>query len=109
MASLQETLRNTGRVSEGQLSIASAEIQMRKEMEDIRRAQPAKEKEKRLGILRQTSSPDTFRKEARKLLLSEPSLVQDLLNIAHARDMQKKKDRGGTRLIANLYELRGAL
>lgn len=78
-------------------------------MEAALRTKPTKEKEKRIGILRETSSPDTFRRESRKLLLQWPDLVQELLNIAHAQGMHQKKDKGGGRLIANLYQVKEAL
>ncbi|MDO8492820.1 MAG: hypothetical protein Q7S34_04220 [bacterium] len=109
MGTLQDALRDVGIASEKQLREAEAVTQLRAEMEIARLAQPTKEKEKRLGILRETSSPDSFRHESRKLLLLYPDLVQELLNIAHARGMQKKKDKGGTRLIANLYQVKEAL
>ena len=109
MGTLRDALCNAGVVSEKQLRESEAETQLRAEMEAARRAQPVKEKEKRLGILRETSSPDTFRREARKLLLVFPNLVQEILNIAHGRGMHKKKDQGGGRLIANLYQVKEAL
>lgn len=109
MGTLQDAIRNAGVASEKQLREVEAETQLKAEMEAARRARPAKEKEKRLGILRETSSPDTFRREARKLLLLYPELVQELLNIAHGQGMHNKKDKGGRRLIANLYQVKGAL
>ena len=68
------------------------------------------EREEQLKILRETSSPDTFRKEARKLLLNAPDLLPGIINIAHTRGMHKsdKKSQGGGRLAADLYQLRGA-
>ena len=109
MGTLQDALRDAGIASEKQVYESRAEIQLRAEMEAAQRAKPAKEKEKRLGILRETSSPDTFRRESRKLLLLWPDLVQELINIAHAQGMHKKKDKGGTRLIANLYQVKEML
>ncbi len=109
MGTLQDGLRKAGIVSEKQLRETEAEVQLRAEMEAARRLAPTKEREKRLGILHKTSSPDDFRQEARKLLLREPDLVQELINIAHAQGMRDKKDKGGGRLIANLYQVREAL
>ncbi len=109
MGTMQDALRNAGIASEKQVCESQAEIQLRSEMEAALRAKPTKEKEKRLGILRETSSPDTFRRESRKLLLQWPDLVQELLNIAHAQGMHGRKDKGGGRLIANLYQVREAL
>jgi hypothetical protein len=109
MGTLQDALRGAGIASEKQVCESQAEIQLRAEMETALRAKPVKEKEKRLGILRETSSPDTFRRESRKLLLQWPDLVQELLNIAHAQGMHQKKDKGGGRLIANLYQVKEAL
>jgi hypothetical protein len=109
MGTLQDALRDAGVASEKQLRETEAERQLRAEMEAARAAKPVKEKDKRLGILRTTSSPDTFRSESRKLLLLYPDLVQELLNIAHRQGMQSKKAKGGTRVIANLYQVREAL
>lgn len=109
MADLRSALGNAGLVSIRQLRESEAEAQLREEMQAAANAKSTNEREKRLGILRTTSSPDTFRKEARKLLLRHPELVQELLNIAHAQGMQKKRDKGGTRLIANLYQVKEAL
>ncbi|MBU6388331.1 hypothetical protein KGQ72_00395 [Patescibacteria group bacterium] len=109
MGTLQDALHTAGVASEKQVCELQAEIQLRAEVEAAQRLKPTKEKEKRLGILRETSSPDTFRREARKLLLQWPDLVQELLNIAHAQGMHQKKDKGGTRLIANLYQVRESL
>lgn len=109
MGTLQDALRSTGLASEKQLCESQAEIYLRTEADAARNTKSAKEKEKRLGILRETSSPDTFRRESRKLLLLYPDLVQDLLNIAHSQGMHHKKDKGGRRLVANLYQLKEAL
>ena len=109
MGTLKEALHSMGIVSERQFREAEAEAEMAAESTAARSAKPAKEKEKRLAILRETSSPDTFRREARKILLLSPDLVQELLNIAHGQGMHKKKDKGGGRLIANLYQVKEAL
>ncbi len=109
MGTLREGLRNVGLASEKQLREQDAEQLLRAEMETARRLQPTREKEKRFKILHETSSPDSFRREARKLLLAYPDLVQEILNIAHARGMHQKKKKGGGRLIANLYQVKEAL
>ena len=109
MGTLQEALQKAGVASDRQVYETQAEMQIRAEMASTKSARPAKEKEKRLGILRETSSPDTFRREARKLLLLYPDLVQEILNIAHVQGMHHKKDRGGRRLIANLYLVKEAI
>ena len=111
MGTLQDALRTAGVASEKQFRESDAERLLRAEMEAAKAARPAKEKEKRLGILRVTSSPDTFRSECRKLLLFYPNLAQELLNIAHGQRMHlaNKKAKGGSRLIANLYQVRDAL
>lgn len=109
MGTLQDGLRAAGLASEKQLREEEAMQAMRQDMEATLKAKPLKEKEKRLGILRETSSPATFREEARKLLVQYPELVQEILNIAHTRDMHKKKDKGGTKLIAHLYQVKEAL
>lgn len=109
MGTLQDALRSAGVVSEKQVCESQAEMQLRAEMEATLRTKPVKERGKRLGILRETSNPDTFRRESRKLLLQWPDLVQELLNIAHAQGMHKKKEKGGGRLIANLFQVREAL
>lgn len=67
------------------------------------------EKLKRLDILKETSSADTFRQEARKVLLLDSHLIHEMINLAHARKMHEKKKQGGGRLIANLYQLRDSL
>jgi hypothetical protein len=111
MGTLQDGLRNVGVASEKQVRESEAKTQLNSEMEAAQRARPAKEREKRLGILRATSSPDTFRSEARKLLLLYPDLIQELINSAHSQGMHlaNKKPKGGGRLIANLYQVKEKL
>lgn len=109
MGTLQDSLRKAGVVSEKLFSETDAARQLEAEVEAARLAKPAKEKEKRFGILRETTNPDAFRREARRLLLLAPGAIQEVLNIAHAQGMHKKRDKGGMRLIANLYEVKNAL
>ncbi len=109
MADLRTALGNVGLASVRQLREGEAGALLQEEAETAKHLRSTKEREKRLDILRTTASPDTFRKEARKLLLQYPELVQELLNIAHSQGMQKKRNKGGTRLIANLYQVKEAL
>lgn len=111
MGTLQEGLYKTGMITERTIRESEAEQLLRAEMREARLAKPAKERERRLGILKGTSSPDTFRAEARKLLLEQPelSLLYEVLTLAHARGMHEKRNKGGGRLIANLYATREAL
>lgn len=108
MGTLQDGLLKADIASVKQHREIDALRQLGEEFELARRAQPEKEKQKRLGILQATSSPDAFRREARRLLLIEPGLVQEVLNIAHAQGMHGKREKGGTRLIANLYQVKEA-
>lgn len=108
MGTLQEAMQKAGVASDRQVHETQAEMEIRAEMEAAKNARPWKEKEKRFGILRETLSPDTFRREARKLLLLDHSLVQEILNIAHAQGMHRKKDKGGGRLIRDLYLVKEA-
>ena len=109
MGTMQDALRGAGVVSEKQFRETDAAAQLTAEMEAARKTKPAKEREKRLSILRQETSPDGFRREARKLLLLDPEIVQELLSIAHTQNMHHKREKGGTRLIANLYQVREAI
>lgn len=109
MPDLRSALRNAGLLTERQFREAEAADQLQAEMTAAAIRKRENEKEKRLDILRNSNSPDQFRREARKLLLQQPSLVQQVINIAHERGMQKKKDKGGSRLIANLLQLRDTL
>ncbi len=109
MPDLKHALRSAGLLSERQFRESEATEQLLAEANAAKLRKSANETEKRLGILRESNSSDQFRREARKLLLQQPSLAQQIINIAHERGMQKKKDKGGGRLIANLLQLREAL
>lgn len=106
---MRDALQRAGLITERQRREADAAEELDDQMEVGRVARADRERDKRLGILKGSSSPDSFRREARKLLLNEPNLVQQILDIAHERGMQHKRDKGGGRLIANLYQVRGAL
>lgn len=109
MHSLQDALRGVGLVSEKQIRESDAEAQLRAEMEAARQAKPAKEREKRMGILAKTHAPDLFRREARKIMLLYPETVDEIIKLAHAQGMKEKKSKGGSWLVANLYQVREAL
>lgn len=109
MGTMRNALLDAGLASERQHRETEAAAQLRADMEAARRVRPAKEKSKRLEILRNTSAPEPFRREARRLLLLEPGLVQEVLAIAHTQQMHKKGERGGKRLIADLYQLKEML
>jgi hypothetical protein len=109
MPDLKHALRSAGLLSERQFREAEATEQIFADVNAAKLRKSESEKEKRIEILRESNSPDQFRREARKLLLQQPTLVQQIINIAHERGMQKKKDKGGGRLIANLLQLREAL
>lgn len=113
MASMYDAFRKAGvaipEASEKGVREAEAQRLLDAEMEGSRRLKSTKEREKRLEILRQETSPKSFRREARRLLLLEPDLVQTVLHIAHDRQMNKKKNQGGTALIAQLYQVRDSI
>lgn len=109
MGSLLEELSRNGLVSVKSVEETRATIFLQTEIGEAQKKKMVQGKEKRMEILNQTSSPDTFRREARKLLLDNPDTVQEVLNIAHAQGMHKKKGKGGTRLIANLYQVKEAI
>lgn len=69
------------------------------------------EKERRLDVLKKTSSPHTFQQESKKLLILFPDFefVCDLLQIAYDREMDKKKQEGGCKLIARFNAIKNAL
>lgn len=69
----------------------------------------AAEKEKILEQLNQISSVSKFRVLSRKLLMAHPSLIEDVVRIAHARGIHTTKDKGGRALIAQLLQTRSAL
>ena len=109
MGSLREALRAKGLGDDRQYYESIAASQLQEEAAEAKRKQAVKEKERRLEILQKATSPDSFRPDARKLLLAYPEMVQEILNIAHSRGLHEKRKQGGGRLIANLYELRNAL
>jgi flagellar biosynthesis/type III secretory pathway protein FliH len=106
---LRAAFLQAGLIPEKQVREADAEQFLRAEMEAAKRAKPAKEKEKRMGILAKTTAPDLFRREARKTLLLYPDVLQEIISLAHAQGMKEKKSKGGSWLVANLYQLREAL
>ena len=108
MADLKTALHGAGLVSAEDLKKSEGRERVRAEMQAKLAQKPKDETNKPLSNLRECRD-NQFRREARKLLLLDPSLIQRVLNIAHERGLQKKKECGGTRLIANLYQLREAL
>jgi hypothetical protein len=112
MPSMLQALGNAGLVSEKVLHERTAQEQLN---EDERmRALTKKvvdgqlaERDRRLEIMDRTTSIETFRFEARKLLINEPGLIQHVINIVHDRDL-KEKPKGGV-LLAHLLQLRTAL
>lgn len=109
MNSLQSALFSTGLVPERQAKEIEAQKFLRVDIDRGRLAKALGDQNKRMRILGETSSPDTFRREARKLLLNNPAIVQEILAIAYKQGMQTKKNKGGGRLIANLIQVREAL
>ena len=111
MNQLRGAFGKAGLVSERQVRESNAAVQIEKELQSARLAQSAREKEKRMEILRKTTDPSQFRREARKifLLYTDADLVLEIINLAHVQGMKEKKSKGGTWLIANLYQLREAL
>ncbi len=109
MNSLQNALKSAGLVSVKQERVADAEMQLRLEQEAAEHAKPMKEMERRRSILREAKAPDLFRREARKILLSDPEQIHELINLAHSQGMKEQKAKGGTWLIANLYQVRQAI
>lgn len=109
MADLRTALHGAGFASERKLREANAADWLKRDQESARQRKIEGEIEKRKEILRNSNSPDQFRREARKLLLQHPTFVQEVLQIAYARGMQKKKDKGGGRLIANLLQIRESI
>lgn len=109
MRTLRDGLLGAGFVSVKGQKEAEALAFLQRDIEVAQQRKKIMEQEKRMGILSKTSSPDLFRREARKLLLGNPSLVQEILSIAYGQGMQNKKNKGGGRLIANLIQVREAL
>lgn len=109
MPSLQDALAKAGAVSVRQEREAEAARVLGVDLDAQRLTQAVKAKEKRLEIMQTTTKPAEFRYEARKVLLEEPHRIQEILNLAHECGMNKKKDQGGGRLVAQLFELRDTL
>jgi len=109
MRDLRMVLHGVGLASDRQFREAEASRQLDLEAEANAYRKTAAEQDRRMEILHSSNSPDQFRREARRLLLQFPSLVQQIVNIAHERGMQKKTKQGGGRLIANLLQVRAAL
>jgi hypothetical protein len=109
MGTLQTSLRNVGLISERSLRETEASVFLHQEGDTARATKALRELEKRLEIMRSTSSPPAFRREARKVLLQNPDSVHEILRIAHAQGMQNRKSQGGTWLVANLYQVREIL
>jgi hypothetical protein len=109
MPDLRSALFGAGVASERQFREATAAEQLDQEAAAAKARKSGNERERRMEILSSTTSPDLFRREARKLLLQDPELVQQIITIAHAQNMPKRHKQGGGRLIASLLSLRQQL
>lgn len=109
MSSLQDALSQSGIVPIRQVKEAEAQQFLQRDIEIARLAKSLSLQNKGIRILGETTSPDLFRREARKLLLYNAELIQEILSIAYKQGMHQKKDKGGGRLIANLIQVREAL
>lgn len=109
MPDLRSALFGAGFASERQFREAEAAERLDAEAAAAKLGKSSRERARRMELLRSDSTPDLFRREARKLLLQEPSLLQEIISIAHQRGMPSKHKQGGGRLIANLLQLREAL
>lgn len=109
MASLQDALHKAGAVSVKQAREAEAAQVLQMDVVAARSRSAVAKLEKRVGILMESTDPASFRREARKILLERPDIIHEVIQIAHQRGLKEKKEKGGTRLIANLLQLRQAL
>ena len=98
-----------GLVNAGLISKREAELTAGLAAPHAGSAKSANEVERRLDILKCCQNPDQFRREARKVLVAKPSMINIVLNLAHANGMRTKHNQGGGRLIANLMQLREEL
>lgn len=108
MSTLQDALCQSGIVPVRQVKEAEAQEYLDREARIAALARSLSIQNKGIKILGETSSPDVFRREARKLLLHNVELIQEILSIAYKQGMHKKKEKGGGRLIANLIQVREA-
>lgn len=104
MPDLRNALFAAGLASERQLKETEARERLEAEMDQARMAKRNRDRAKRLEILRKTSAPCQFRRQARKLLLQDPDLLQEIINLAHSRGLKKKPE--GNAMIANLLQIR---
>lgn len=109
MNDLRGALFKAGIASERQFREAEASQELAFEAQGNAQRKSAVEIERRMTILRSTGKPDLFRREARKLLLQSPSLLREIIEIAHSQGMRAKHKQGGGRLIASLLQLRDSL
>ncbi len=99
----ESSLLNVRTLRESEASMHIAE-----EVEAGRRRKVLADREKRFAILRGNSKPEEFRREARKLMLEEPDLWEQILGIAHDRGLGSNR-KGGSAIVGNLYALRDEL
>jgi len=104
-----EALRKAGIIPEHEGRLSEAQAMLDADLERERRAKTDREKKKRLDTLQSTKTPDRFRKEARRLLLIEPDLTAQVLEVARRNGLHLKRDKGGGRLNAQLIQLRDSL
>lgn len=104
-----EALRKAGLIPERQGRLMEAQAMLDAEVEVGRQQRAERERQKRFDILKKSTDPASFRREARKLLLNDANLVVEILAICRSRGLQNKKEKGGGRLNAQLIQVREAL
>jgi hypothetical protein len=108
MPDLKSELLKVGLVAERQFREVTAAEKLRADMELAKQQKASRDLEKRIEILRESNAPDQFRRKSKKILLQQPSLIDEIIRIARARGMRGKKSGGG-RLMHDLLQLRSTL
>ncbi len=104
MPDLKSALLGAGLISERQFCEAQAAEQLEADARQSKALKKSLEHEKRFGILHNTSSPKQFARQAKRLLISDPDLIQRIVDLAYSRALQKIA--GGAGIIKILLQVR---
>lgn len=104
MTDLKTALFGAGLVSEQQLREVQVGEQLELEAEQAKQRKLSRNLRRSLTILKRTSDPEQFRRQARKLLAHDPDLLGRVIELAHSRSL--KRHPGGEALVRLLHQVR---